>query len=63
MAPSQICRAGRASTKAQGDAGRGERLLELSSTNRATVSIKLMDFLKDWLTKHICQTDREYARP
>jgi hemerythrin len=38
-----------------------ERLLELSSTNRATVSIKLMDFLKDWLTKHICQTDREYA--
>lgn len=38
-----------------------KRLLELARTEQTTVSIKLMTFLKDWLTKHICQTDHEYA--
>ena len=29
---------------------------------RATFSLKLMDFLKYWLTKHILETDMGYAR-
>jgi hemerythrin len=27
---------------------------------RATVSLKLMTFLKDWLSKHILETDMRY---
>lgn len=31
------------------------------SMGKASVSLKLMAFLKDWLTKHIMETDQRYA--
>jgi hemerythrin len=30
-------------------------------SGRAVVSIQLLDFLKDWLTKHINGSDKKYA--
>lgn len=31
------------------------------SSGKASVSMKLMAFLKDWLTRHIMETDQHYA--
>ncbi|HUK23782.1 MAG TPA: bacteriohemerythrin [Terriglobales bacterium] len=31
------------------------------SEGRATISIKMMNFLRDWLTQHILQTDQRYS--
>ena len=34
---------------------------EKFKTGKATISIDLMNFLKDWLTKHIQQVDKQYS--
>lgn len=31
------------------------------TSGKATVSLKLMSFLKDWLTRHIMETDQRYS--
>ena len=31
------------------------------TSGKATVSLKLMNFLKDWLTRHIMETDQRYS--
>lgn len=31
------------------------------TSGKASVSLKLMSFLKDWLTRHIMETDQRYA--
>ena len=38
-----------------------EAFREEATSGKATVSMKLMTFLKDWLTKHIMETDQRYA--
>jgi len=38
-----------------------ERFLAAARTGGASVPIKLMNFLKSWLAKHINGTDKEYA--
>lgn len=37
-----------------------QRLLNAAGTTKSTVSIQLMNFLKNWLAKHICETDKAY---
>lgn len=31
------------------------------TSGKASVSLKLMNFLKDWLTRHIMETDQQYS--
>ena len=31
------------------------------TSGKASVSIKLMAFLKDWLSRHIMETDQQYS--
>lgn len=38
-----------------------ETFREQALTGSAAVSLKLMAFLKDWLSRHILETDRRYA--
>lgn len=38
-----------------------EAFREQATSGKASVSLNLMSFLKDWLTKHIMQTDQRYA--
>lgn len=38
-----------------------EAFREAAMAGGATVSMKLMNFLKDWLTKHILETDMRYS--
>lgn len=37
------------------------RLLAEAQSSRTVVAIKLMNFLKSWLSKHIMGTDKEYV--
>lgn len=41
--------------------GQVEAFREAAVAGGATVSMKLMNFLKDWLTKHILETDMRYS--
>lgn len=41
--------------------GQVEAFRDHATSGKASVSLNLMSFLKDWLTKHIMHTDRLYA--
>lgn len=38
-----------------------EGFRDLETSGQATVSLKLMAFLKEWLSRHILETDQRYA--
>lgn len=38
-----------------------ERFAAEVTSGQASVSLKLMSFLKDWLTRHIMETDQRYS--
>jgi hemerythrin len=38
-----------------------EAFREQASVGQATMPLKLMSFLKDWLSRHIMETDQRYA--
>lgn len=38
------------------------KLVQDMEAGRAAMSMQLLDFLKDWLQKHILNTDKQYSR-
>ena len=48
-------------TKAGADTAEGAAGREGFAKNQLNITINLMDFLSDWLVKHICGTDKKYS--